>query len=195
MRFEKFKKPALSAVAFFGTLGAVSIGYSAYVSNYPAAATAGVTTLSATEWNKMVTALQTLDNNLSNLSFSGGRVGIGASSPATKLHIIGPAITGAPWIGEAVRMESSSYPGNYASLFIDMSGVSSGLSFGMNGNRSLYVANSGNVGIGMTTPQNALHVSGNIGATGWVGAGCETNCSDVASGYSILYADGWGRAT
>jgi len=40
-----------------------------------------------------------------------------------------------------------------------------------------------------------LHVSGAIGATEWIGAGCEIACSDVASGYAILYPDGRGVAT
>ena len=65
MRRTNFKTPVLWAVAFFGTLGILSVGYSAYVSSYPATATAGTSQLSATEWNKMVTALQTLDGKLS----------------------------------------------------------------------------------------------------------------------------------
>ncbi|WP_412474281.1 tail fiber domain-containing protein [Halobacteriovorax sp. YZS-1-1] len=47
---------------------------------------------------------------------------------------------------------------------------------------------SGYVGIGTTSPSNRLHVNGNIGATGWVGAGCEGSCSGDA--YVINYADG-----
>ena len=44
------------------------------------------------------------------------------------------------------------------------------------------------VGINIT-PANRLHVSGNIGATWWIGAGCEGAC-DSGWGYSILRADG-----
>ena len=39
------------------------------------------------------------------------------------------------------------------------------------------------------TPANKLHVSGNIGATGWIGAGCEGAC-DTGGGYSLMYANG-----
>ncbi|MFZ3233580.1 MAG: hypothetical protein WA194_08940 [Patescibacteria group bacterium] len=78
MKNLKIKTPVLSAVAFFGTLGILSVGYSAYVSNYPATATAGTSQLSAGEWNKMVTALQTLDGKLSTFTITaGGQVGIG----------------------------------------------------------------------------------------------------------------------
>jgi hypothetical protein len=86
-----FRKSAIAAVGFFGTLGVLSVGYSAYISSLPATANSGAT-LSSVEWNKMVTALSTLDNNLSNLTFSGGNVGIGTSSPAAKLHANGPII-------------------------------------------------------------------------------------------------------
>ena len=37
----------------------------------------------------MVSALQSLDTNLSNLSFSGGNVGVGSASPLYLLHLKG----------------------------------------------------------------------------------------------------------
>ena len=83
----RIKTPVLSAVAFFGTLGILSVGYSAYVSSYPATATPS-TQISSTEWNKMVTALQALDTNLSAFTISGGNVGIG-TAPNSKLSVNG----------------------------------------------------------------------------------------------------------
>ncbi len=92
MRHTDLKAPVLTAVAFFGTLGILSVGYSAYVSNYPATATAGTSQLSAGEWNKMVTALQALDTNLSAFTISGGNVGIG-TAPNSKLSVNGNIAT------------------------------------------------------------------------------------------------------
>ena len=75
MNVSHLKKPVLSAVAFFGTLGILSVGYSAFVANYPATATA-TNPLSSTEWNKMVSALQTLDTALSNFTFDSTTVSV-----------------------------------------------------------------------------------------------------------------------
>lgn len=88
MNLTKIKAPALWATAFFGTLGILSVGYSAYVSGYPATATAGTSQLSAAEWNKMVAALQTLDGRLSLLDFTNDVVGIGGTSASPyKLNV------------------------------------------------------------------------------------------------------------
>ena len=75
----------LCSVAIISTVSALSIGYGAYVSNYPATASSGAT-LSSSEWNKMVSALQTLDTNLSAFTVSGGKVGIG-TAPVANLHV------------------------------------------------------------------------------------------------------------
>jgi len=64
-----WKKSFYSALVFFGTVIALSVGYSNYISVYPANVGTG-SGLSSGEWNKMVSALQTLDSNLSKLSFS-----------------------------------------------------------------------------------------------------------------------------
>lgn len=80
-----WKKPVYSALIFCGTVTALTIGYSSYISSLPAVVGSG-SGLTATEWNKMVSGLQTLDTNLSNLSFNGGNVGIGVN-PGAKLHI------------------------------------------------------------------------------------------------------------
>ena len=52
----------------------------------------------------------------------------------------------------------------------------------------------GRVGIQNTAPATALHVTGDIAATGWVGAGCEGAC-EVSGGYSLLYPNGFGAFT
>ena len=73
-------------LGFFLTVCALSIGYSAFISSYPATVGTG-SGLSSTEWNKIVSGLQTLDSKLSTLSFSGANVGIGMASPGVKLDI------------------------------------------------------------------------------------------------------------
>jgi hypothetical protein len=47
----------------------------------------------------------------------------------------------------------------------------------------------GRVGINRASPSQALHVGGNIAATGWIGAGCEGGCND-SGGYALLYDNG-----
>lgn len=78
------KRTVFSVLAFFGMLGAASIGYSAIVAPSPVATGSG---LSAGEWNKMVAALEALDAGLSHFSFSSGKVGIGTGSPSHGLHV------------------------------------------------------------------------------------------------------------
>lgn len=82
------KKSAYSAIAFFGTLCALSAGYAAYTAL--GTVTSGQT-LTATGWNAMVADLADLDGRWaragSDLVFTGGNVGIGVTSPLSKLHV------------------------------------------------------------------------------------------------------------
>lgn len=94
---------------------------------------------------------------------SNGNVGIGMVAPNAKLDISGPVITGGPWTAEVLRFASSSYPGAFGSLLIDMSGASGGIGLGMLGSSSLYIAqSSGYVGIGTSVPQTVLEAVGAI---------------------------------
>ena len=78
------KSPVRSAIlwgaTFFGTVCVLSVGFAAYVGSYPATATPGTGTLSSTEWNKMVTLLQNLDNRGSTISVNGA---VASSSNST----------------------------------------------------------------------------------------------------------------
>ncbi len=64
MESARLKKPVFSAIVFFATLGVLSVGYGAFISNYPSTASVGET-VSSTEWNEMVSALQVLDSKVS----------------------------------------------------------------------------------------------------------------------------------
>lgn len=87
-RTVQTKSAILWAAAFFLTLGAFNLGYSAFFSTPLPATVAVGSGLSATEWNRMSSALQLIENNFSNFSFTAGNVGIG-TSPGSKLSVAG----------------------------------------------------------------------------------------------------------
>ena len=139
-----------------------------------------------------------------------GNVGIGTSNPSGKLTVT--STTGS----NVISIERPA--GNFGLLKYSTGvnrrwemGVSSSLETGSNvgsdfglwsygddgsQNQILFVTRStGYVGIGKPSPATKLNVEGAMAATGWVGAGCEGACSDVASGYAIMYADGRGVST
>lgn len=88
MRISDFKKPALSGIAFFGTVVALSVGYGAYSSISSSEYAAGQP-LSSSLFGKVVGNLEDLNAKISNLSFSGGNVGIGTANPTNKLDVNG----------------------------------------------------------------------------------------------------------
>lgn len=84
-----------------------------------------------------------------------GKVGIGISSPAARLHIGGTA-----------GVDGIMFPDG--SLQTTANGIGNSL-WSVNGNRIYY--NNGNVGIGSTSPSEKLDVSGNIKASGIIKSG------------------------
>ena len=89
-----------------------------------------------------------------------GNVGIGTSSPSSKLHV---------YNGEAIIATSTdglklSYSVGNSSGIIDTAFSDNNLEFRTNGTTKMWIANAGNVGIGTTSPAETLDVNGNVQA-------------------------------
>jgi len=98
---------------------------------------------------------------------SSGNVGIGTTSPTTKLHIDGVN-------GEALRWSNSStvfgkLTVGTAGARIDVTGANSGygMHFSMDDSTKLSILPDGNVGIGTDSPASRLHIYQPSGATGF----------------------------
>ena len=161
-------------IGFFLTVCALSIGYSAFISSYPATVGTG-SGLSSTQWNKIVSGLQILDTNLSNFSFSGTNVGIGTTAPGTKLQIVGtnsvPIVANAGTSGYWGLTHDAT--GDYG-MFAGVSNTGDGWIQEVRTNALTYYnlllqPSGGNVGIGTASPQATLDVNGTVKATNFSG--------------------------
>src|SRR5437867_369165 len=90
-----------------------------------------------------------------------GFVGIGTSSPGVLLHVSGT--TPGDYLQKIVNNDQSATGG--FGLFVDTTTSSGNLNntnarFGIRVNNNFVVTNAGNVGVGTTSPQAALHVTG-----------------------------------
>lgn len=95
---------------------------------------------------------------------STGNVGIGTTSPSTGLHVGTGSIfcsSGGLYLN-ALGGTSSVYLSYGGGNPILMNGANGALRFGTNNTERLRIDNSGNVGIGTTTPQEKLEVNGKI---------------------------------
>lgn len=87
MKISQFKKPVLSAIVFFGTLGMLSAGYAAFTS---LSTVGNGSTLTSTAWNAMVENLNDLDNrwmrtSANSLAFTGSYLRLGNSSSGSRI--------------------------------------------------------------------------------------------------------------
>ena len=111
--------------------------------------------------------------HVSTATGSVGNVGIGTTSPATKLQVNGTFASNALWTDAS----SIAYWGNYSTAYggltwdagyaLVFAGGGNTLRLGANGgNTHIIINTSGNVGIGTTSPSSVLDVVGNIEYSG-----------------------------
>ena len=89
---------------------------------------------------------------------SGGNVGIGTTSPSTKLHVRNGEAT----IASDTDGVKLSYSNGNSSGIIDTAFSDNNLEFRTNGTAKMWIANAGNVGIGTISPSAKLEVFGDL---------------------------------
>jgi len=144
----------------------------AYISSFDGSNNTGVVINSNTAtaaqiigYSNSVSAYNDLDIRSNSTSGSGiyidgsaNRVGIGTTSPSTKLHVYNGEAT----IASGTDGVKLSYSNGNSSGVIDTAFSDNALEFRTNGSSKMFITNAGNVGIGTVTPTEQLEVIGNI---------------------------------
>ncbi|HBB27416.1 TPA: hypothetical protein DCZ36_02890 [Candidatus Gracilibacteria bacterium] len=181
------KNSFYSGITFFMTVLILSVGYAALSGGLSTADKVGSGSgLTATSWNRIIDGVLDLDTRLSNLSFSGGNVGIGTITPTI--------INGTDWsasTSKALKISGSGVGGarmiieddsNAILHLVNSGGGANAKQYAISSSNGLFnfwsclddtiscsskmaITSSGNVGIGTTNPGAKLDVNGNINST------------------------------
>jgi hypothetical protein len=132
--------------------------------------------------------------NGSNISYSGGRVGIGTNNPQARMAVDSSLMIDQSNSNQGFLDKGALYFGSDKKVgivrsFLTGSAGRSGLGFFTNSNRRMTIDSTGQVGIGTINPLQTLHVSGNSYFNGNVGIGSSaTNYAyENLLGYNYMY--------
>jgi hypothetical protein len=132
--------------------------------------------------------------NGSNISYSGGRVGIGTNNPQARMAVDSSLMIDQANSNQGSLDRSSLYFGSDKKVgivrsFLTGSNGRSGLGFFTGNSRRMTIDSTGQVGIGTINPLQALHVSGNAYLNGYLGIGSSTPDYPFENlyGYNYMY--------
>jgi hypothetical protein len=149
-------------------------------------------------WNGTIWEQASLNNqwavNGSNISYSGGRVGIGTNNPQARMAVDSSLMIDQANSNQGSLDRSSLYFGSDKKVgivrsFLTGSNGRSGLGFFTGNSRRMTIDSTGQVGIGTINPLQALHVSGNAYLNGYLGIGSSTPDYPFENlyGYNYMY--------